>query len=104
MVIGPVWLMQPIPYFGEKIKGNWIYEPKIDGWRMQILRYPKGQVEFWGRRLGDNFKNAWKEAVKICKKCDKGVLLSQRYFYEAIYKPRRDELAKKWTEESDTEV
>jgi len=31
MVIGPVWLMQPIPYFGEKIKGEWIYEPKIDG-------------------------------------------------------------------------
>ncbi len=51
MAFGPVWLMQPIPYFGEKIKGKWIYEPKIDGWRMQILRYPDGTVECWGRRL-----------------------------------------------------
>ena len=51
MVRGAVWLMQPIPYFGEKIRGIWIYEPKIDGWRMQILRYNNGVVECWGRRL-----------------------------------------------------
>ncbi len=50
------------------------------------------------RRFGKNFSKAWKEAVKICKEHDKGVLLSQRYFYETIYKPRRDELAKTWTE------
>ena len=43
--------MQPIPYFGEKIYGNWIFEPKIDGWRMQIVRYNNGRVECWGRRL-----------------------------------------------------
>lgn len=51
MLGGAVWLMQPIPYFGEKIRGSWIYEPKIDGWRMQILRYNSGVVECWGRRL-----------------------------------------------------
>ena len=50
-------------------------------------------------RFGKNFSAAWKEAVKICQKYDKGVLLSQRYFYETIYKPRRDELAAKWTED-----
>ncbi len=55
----------------------------------------KRQIE---RRFGD-FKKAWKEAIKICKGYDKGVLLSQRYFYETIYKPRRDKLADKWTEE-----
>jgi hypothetical protein len=49
-------------------------------------------------RFGKNFGKAWKEAVKICREHDKGVLQSQRYFYEAVYKPRRDELAKKWTE------
>lgn len=38
---GPIWLMQPIPYFGEKIKGEWIIEPKIDGWRMQLIKYSK---------------------------------------------------------------
>ncbi|MCX7995387.1 MAG: hypothetical protein N3A65_06415 [candidate division WOR-3 bacterium] len=51
-------------------------------------------------RFGDKFKYAWEEAIKICKQYDKGVLLSQRYFYETIYKPRRDELAKKWSEMS----
>ncbi|MBI2845285.1 MAG: hypothetical protein HYX86_01930 [Chloroflexi bacterium] len=48
---GPVWLVQPIPYFWEKLRGKWIWEPKIDGWRMQVLRYPDGHAEVWGRRL-----------------------------------------------------
>ncbi|MCX7785186.1 MAG: hypothetical protein N2201_03020 [candidate division WOR-3 bacterium] len=48
---GPIWLMQPIPYFGEKLKGQWIIEPKIDGWRMQIIKYSNGRIECWGRRL-----------------------------------------------------
>jgi ATP-dependent DNA ligase len=43
--------MQPIPYFGEEIQDEWIYEPKIDGWRMQIIHYRKGKIECWGRRL-----------------------------------------------------
>lgn len=47
---GPVFLMQPIPYFGEELKGEWIYEEKIDGWRMQVIKY-NNKVEFWGRRL-----------------------------------------------------
>jgi len=54
----------------------------------------KRQVE---RRFGDKFDLVWQEALNICKQYDKGVLLSQRYFYETIYKPRRDELAKKWS-------
>jgi ATP-dependent DNA ligase len=48
---GPVWLMQPIPYLGEKIEEEWIYEPKIDGWRLQVIKYKDGRIEFWGRRL-----------------------------------------------------
>ena len=48
---GPVWLMQPIPYWGEKLQGDWIYEPKIDGWRLQVIKYQDGRVELWGRRL-----------------------------------------------------
>jgi hypothetical protein len=50
------------------------------------------------KRFEGKFKEAWKEAVKIYKSYDKGVLLSQRYFYEAIYKSQRDELANKWSE------
>ncbi|MDZ7374191.1 MAG: hypothetical protein ONB23_09500 [candidate division KSB1 bacterium] len=48
---GPIWLMQPIPYFGEELGDAWLWEPKIDGWRLQILRYADGSVELWGRRL-----------------------------------------------------
>jgi len=54
-------------------------------------------------RFKEGFEEAWREAVKICKSFDKGVLLSQRYFYETVYKPRRDELAMKWTELSKSE-
>ena len=51
-------------------------------------------------RFGNKFEKAWQEAIAIISKYDEGTLLSQRYFYEAVYKPRRDELAKKWTEDS----
>ncbi len=50
------------------------------------------------KRFKGKFDEAWKEALEIVKSYDKGVLLSQRYFYEAVYKPRRDELAKKWSQ------
>ncbi|BAL81669.1 hypothetical protein [Caldisericum exile] len=49
------------------------------------------------RRFNGKFDKAWEEALMIVSSYDKGVLLSQRYFYEVVYKPRRDELAKKWT-------
>jgi len=51
---GPIFLMQPVPYFGEEIKGEWIYESKIDGWRLQIIKYSDEKIEFWGRRLEKN--------------------------------------------------
>ncbi|MDL1956362.1 MAG: hypothetical protein LWW95_04845 [Candidatus Desulfofervidus auxilii] len=52
---GPIWLMQPIPYFGEKLNlKEWIWEPKIDGWRMQIIKYENNKIEFYGRRLETN--------------------------------------------------
>jgi len=53
------------------------------------------QVE---QRFGKKFSKVWEEAVKICKSFDEAVLKSQRYFYEAVYKPRRDDLAAKWSE------
>lgn len=49
-ILSPVWLMQPIPYFGEKIEGDWIVEPKIDGWRMEVIKNKNGTL-FYGRRL-----------------------------------------------------
>jgi len=50
MELKPVWLMQPIPYMGETLEGDWIVEPKVDGWRLQILKV-NGKIQFWGRRL-----------------------------------------------------
>ncbi len=49
-------------------------------------------------RFGDKFPQAWEEALKLVEKFDEGILRSQRYFYELVYKPHRDELARKWTE------
>ena len=48
---GPIWLMQPIPYFGEELRERWAWEPKIDGWRLQVFRLETGPVQLWGRRL-----------------------------------------------------
>lgn len=50
------------------------------------------------RRFKGKFDKVWEEAVKIVSSYDKGVLLSQRYFFDVVYKPRRDELSKKWSE------
>lgn len=63
-LIGPIWLMQPIPYLGEEIKGDWIYEEKIDGWRLQVIKYKNG-IEFWGRRLEK--KPNWTEKLLYLK-------------------------------------
>lgn len=60
----PVWLMQPIQYFGEKLEGEWIVEPKIDGWRLEIIK-DKGKVYFYGRRLEKN--PDWSKKLKISK-------------------------------------
>ena len=80
------------------------YSVEIDGKQLFVIGSEVKTEEDFARqierRFGKHFKKAWKEAVKICTDYDKGVLLSQRYFYATIYKPRRDELAKKWTEES----
>jgi ATP-dependent DNA ligase len=53
-VLGPVWLMQPIPYFGEKLEGEWIFEPKYDGWRIQFIKCSNGEIKIFGRRLEKN--------------------------------------------------
>jgi len=66
-------LMQPIPYFGEELEeGKWVFEPKIDGWRMQILKAPNGKVELWGRRLEKN--PHWTEKLPQIKKVAEEIL------------------------------
>jgi hypothetical protein len=52
-------------------------------------------------RFGDktNFREAWSEALKIVRSFDENTLKSQHEFFEQVYKPKRDALSKKWTEE-----
>ena len=57
----------------------------------------KRQIE---SRFGETFSEAWKESVEIVKQYPREVLLSQNGFFQEIYRPRRDELAAKWTEMS----
>jgi hypothetical protein len=51
-----------------------------------------------GARFGDTFKDAWKEALTYVKTFDREALLSTDRFFGEVYRPRRDELAEKWTE------
>jgi len=55
------------------------------------------------RRFGTNFNDAWDESLKIIQEYPKEVLLSQNRFFQEIYRPRRDELASKWSEMSELE-
>ena len=66
----------------------------IIGGKHQTEEDFKRQIE---SRFGGRFTNTWKEAVGIMKNYGRETLLSQREFYEKVYEPRRDKLAKKWT-------
>jgi hypothetical protein len=48
-------------------------------------------------RFGESFSKAWRESVKIVHEYPQETLLSQRRFFDEVYKPRRDELASKWS-------
>ena len=80
--IAPLWLMQPIPYFGEKLGKNWIYEPKIDGWRMQIIKYPNGKIECWGRRLEKkpNWTDKLKPVIKAAQDLPPGTIIDAELY------------------------
>jgi hypothetical protein len=54
----------------------------------------KRQIE---GRFGKHFKEAWKESLAIIRLYPKEILLSQNRFFGEVYRPRRDELASKWT-------
>jgi len=49
------------------------------------------------KRFGPIYSKAWKEALQIVRQYSREILLSQNSFFQDIYKPRRDELAEKWT-------
>ena len=77
-------------------KGNRIYF--TIGGKLQTEADFKRQIE---ARFGKEFAHAWKEALTIIHQYRKDVLLSQSRFFSEIYRPRRDELASKWTKASE---
>jgi hypothetical protein len=48
-------------------------------------------------RFEGAFNQAWKEAVDYINSFEEATLLSQSGFFNSVYKPRRDELATKWS-------
>jgi hypothetical protein len=48
-------------------------------------------------RFGDTFEAAWREALGYVGSFDKQTLLSADEFFGEVYRPRRDQLADKWT-------
>ncbi len=86
----------------DRIGDEMAYCVEIEGKKFYVIgnevQTPESFEKQIERRFKGKFEQAFKEAVEICKNYDKGILLSQRSFYEIVYKPRRDELAKKWSE------
>ncbi len=50
------------------------------------------------RSFAGTYRQAWDEALRVVKAYPRIVLESQTGFYEQVYRPRRDELAKRWNE------
>jgi hypothetical protein len=48
-------------------------------------------------RFGTAFNQAWQEALEYVGTFEEETLLSQTKFFDSVYKPRRDELATKWS-------
>jgi hypothetical protein len=57
----------------------------------------KRQIE---ARFSDGFAGAWKEALEYVSSFDKETLLSGSGFFSSVYRPKRDEFAEKWSENS----
>ena len=82
--------------------GNEIaYYVEMDGKKRYVMGDEILEPEDFKRQVeqgfGKAFPNAWKQALQIVEQTDRATLESQRKFYEEVYKPRRDELAKAWS-------
>jgi hypothetical protein len=49
-------------------------------------------------RFNGTFREAWNEAMDIVRRYDRAVLENPEGFFAQVYRPRRDELAKKWSQ------
>jgi hypothetical protein len=70
------------------------------GGELQTDEKFKKQIE---ARFKGSFANAWKESLEYVKSFDKEILRSGNRFFSEVYRPKRDEFSKKWTEMSNRE-
>jgi len=56
----------------------------------------KRQIE--ARFQPSSFREAWKEALDYVGRFERSTLESQNGFFSEVYRPKRDEFARKWTE------
>jgi len=86
----------------QDVLGNEIaYYVEADGKKRYVMGDEILEPEDFKReieqRFGQAFPKAWEQALQIVEQADRATLESQRKFYEEVYKPRRDELAKAWS-------
>jgi len=86
----------------QDVLGNEIaYYVEIDGKKRYVMGDEILEPEDFKReieqRFGQAYPTAWEQALQLVEQADRATLESQRKFYEEVYKPRRDELAKAWS-------
>ena len=86
----------------QDVLGNEIaYYVEIDGKKRYVMGDEILEPEDFKReieqRFGQAYPKAWEQALQLVEQADRATLESQRKFYEEVYKPRRDELAKAWS-------
>jgi hypothetical protein len=84
-------------YMGDEMA----YSVELEGKRFFMIGGEVQTPEDFERQIESRFRGhfdeAWQEALELVRSVDRGVLFSQRYFFDVVYKPRRDELAEKWS-------
>lgn len=65
------------------------------GGKIQSEKDFQRQIE---SRFSGAFEDAWKEALDMLRNFDRSTLLSQKEFYEKVYRPTRDDLASRWSQ------
>ncbi len=62
------------------------------------IQTPEAYERQIARRFSGTYRRAWDEALRIVEAYPRTVLESQIGFYGRVYRPRRDQLAKRWNE------
>jgi hypothetical protein len=93
-------VMQTVGIF--QLGDEWAYSLIMEGRRLffigEKVQRPQDFQQQVVKRFGPFFERAWEQALEICKSYPEGILRSQRYFYETVYKARRDKLVQEWNE------